>query len=432
MNKDNKSTLDTMLLYSMDKSKHVPIRVSIHLKDLVNGEVLNKATNEAINRYPYFRRKLDINDLDEYVLLESNEPVVVTRTSPKGPILGSKETNGYLISVDYDDYSINFNISHSLTNGPGVLEWALTTVYQYVTEKENVKLDCPSIRKVDSPFLKDECTTITSDLLPKDNVPLWKGYKEKKIKTYTLLKGYIRCILQPGSVDNYYSISIDEKELMQYIKDHDGSPATFFSVIMFKAANKWLPKKYKDVEIGNYVCCARQLGIPNSYMDSSMPFSTRYKRKTVNLSTEKLCTMTRGNTFLQTDESVIIEYWKNKLATLEKMKEAKGLKAKKKIYMTYGNPHTRAILPVTGSISYIGRYDLGELSPFIKNVSVLVDGEGIMEILALNNKFNITFMQKDKKERWFKSFLSALDDENIKYTVEGPFNKNLSKGILPK
>lgn len=402
------------------------------MKDLVDGEILNTAVNEAINRYPYFKRKIALNEADEYVLLDSNEPIIVTKTSSKNPILGSKETNGYLISVDYDDTDINFNISHSLTNGPGVLEWALTTVYQYVTRNENIDLDCPDIRKLDTPFLHGECEVISERLLPKDNRPLWNGYKEKKINTYTLLKGFLRCILQPGSVDNYYLISIDEKDLMKYIKDNDGSPATFFSVMMFRAADKWMPKKYKDIEIGNYVCTARHLGIENSYMDSTMPFSTRYKREMSNLSTEKLCTMTRGNTFLQTDESVIIEYWKNKFSTLKKMKEVKGLKAKKKIYMEDGQPHTRAILTKTATVSYIGKYDLGELSSYVKNLSVLVDGEGIIEILALNQKFYITFMQKDKKERWFKSFLAALDDEKIKYSVEGPFDKNLSKGQLPK
>lgn len=420
---------DTLLLYGMGKGSSVNIRLPMEMKDVVDGKVLESAVNNAIKRYPYFKRKLELNADGEYLLVDSDEPVVVTKTSSNNPVLGSKETNGYLIAVDYTENWIYFNISHTLTNGMGLFNWALTTVYEYVTEKENVVLNCPNIRKPDSPLLDGECAEITEEMLPEDNEPLWKGFN-KKIHTYTLLRGYIRCMLQPKSIDNYYLITIDEKELMQYITSNDGSPATFFSVMMFRAADKWMPAKYKDIEIGNYICTASILKLPNTHQDSSMSISTRYKREMAKWSTEKLCTMTRGNLFLQTDESVVIQYWKKMLALKKQMQQTKGIKNKRKLCSSSKLLHTSQILSKTASVSYMGRYSLGDLSAYIKSITMVGNGEGMVGIMAIDGKFCITFMQKDKKERWLKSFLSVLDDEHVKYTIEGVYDKNMSKGTL--
>lgn len=422
---------DTMLLYTMSKKQTVNMRLSVEMNDTIDGDILKTAVNDAVKRYPYFLKKLIVNENNNYEFIDNNKPIVVTKTTDSNPVLGGKDANEHYLTVDYDEFKISFNMIHALTNGPSFMELALTTLEHYVNLKEKVTLNCPNIRKIDSPFLPDECDEIKESDLCGFTESIWKGHKNKKIKTYSILRGYLRCMLQHKGVDNYYLISIDEKELMQYIKQNDGSPASFFSVIMFKAAAKWMPKKYEDVEIASAVCMARAVGMKNCYKDTTMVASTRYKRNMAEWSTQKLCTMTRGNLFLQSDESVAADFLKNKLRVLDKVLMAKTFREKRKISHE-ANPHTFAILPMTADISYIGKYELGDLSGYIKNIAGIVDGEGMLESLSFNNKFYITFLQKDKHERWLKSFLSVLDEEKVDYKIEGPFNKNLSKGILPK
>ena len=43
--------------------------------------------------------------------------------------------NLHLLYVDCNGKNINFNISHSMCGGRGILPWVMTNVYQYVVEK---------------------------------------------------------------------------------------------------------------------------------------------------------------------------------------------------------------------------------------------------------------------------------------------------------
>ncbi len=427
MMNDMKYRLDTDLLYAMSERISIVMRFRAAMKDKVDEAVLTEAANIAINRYPYFKVRIEIDDEGGYVLKPNSQPIVVTKTSMNNPRINSAEVNFHVASIDYEDNIIYFNLCHNVANGPGMMEWVLTTLYQYVSMKEGKELDCPMIRKPDSDLLADECEEINPSLLPEDSKPIWNGYKGK-VKTYSMLRSLLPCLLPGNSVNNFYLIRIDEKELMKYIQDNDASPASLFSVLMFKAADKRIPKKYSDIVIDMPVSTARVLGIPNNHSDSTMHIHIRYKRDMVSWDVKKLCTMTRGNMLLQTDYTMAVEYWKKKLANWITQGNIKGLKEKRRFYAKHSD--LSGMLEATANISYIGRYQTGELSEYVDSIVAIVDGEGASETMALNGEFMIAFLQKDKKERWFRAFVSVLDELGIKYKVEGPYEKNQSKLLL--
>lgn len=403
------------------------MRFRVAMKETVNGELLSKAANIAINRYPYFRVRVDIDENGGYILLPNDLPIVVTKTSENNPRICSKDVNYHVASLDYEDNIIYFNLCHNVANGPGMMEWVLTTIYQYVSMKEGRTIDCPKIRKPDSELFPDECQEITPELLPKDNEPIWNGYKEK-VKTFSMLQSLLPCFIPGRGVSNFKLIRIDENELMKYIQEKDASPASLFAVLMFKAALKRIPQKYDDIVIDMPVSTARVLGIPNNHSDSTMHIHIRYKRNMNDWDVKKLCTMTRGNMFLQTDYTMAVDYWKHKLDNWIEQEKIVGLKEKRKFYSKHSD--LSGMLNATANISYIGRYDLGELIDYVDSIAAIVDGEGSFEAMALNNEFMLAFLQRDKKERWFKAFISVLDEMGIKYKVEGPFVKNQSKAEI--
>lgn len=422
-----KYSWDTDLLYSMSNFISIIMRFPVRMKQPVDGEILRQAVNIAINRYPYFKQKIDVDAEGGYILLPNDEPIVVTPTAEKNPLINTAESNFHLATVDYEGNNIYFNLCHNVSNGPGMMEWVLTTLYQYVCMKEGRKLNCPGIRMPDSPLLPDECAEINLETLPEEQPPIWKGHKEKT-KTHNMLLATFTPMLTGNGVSQYKLVRIDEAQLMKYIKEKDGSPAALFSVLMMKAVDRIIAKRYPDIVIDMPVSTARVLGIPHCHADTTMHIHIHYKRDMAKWDTQKLCTVTRGNMFLQTDRSVAVDYWKKRITDWMEQEKVIGLKAKRKFHGKHSDLGN--MLKATANISYIGRYDLGELSDYVDSVACIVDGERSFEAMALNGEFMLAFLQRDKRELCLKAFLQVLDEEGIAYKVEGPYEKHQSKMTL--
>ena len=119
---------------------------------------------------------------------------------------------------------------------------------------------------------------------------------------------------------------------MKYASENDASPAALFAVFMFKAADKRIPKEYEDIVIDIPVSTARVLNIPHHHADTTMHIHLRYKRDMVSWDIKKLCTVTRGNMFLQTDSSMAISYWQDKFKVWQEFENIEGLKKFLKIF----------------------------------------------------------------------------------------------------
>ncbi len=89
----------------------------------------------ATQRYPYFKKRITVNEEGAYVLLDNNSEIAVFKTKKNNPEIGSEEVNNHILYVDYEDRDIYFNISHSFAGGKGIQPWVMTCVYQYIKDK---------------------------------------------------------------------------------------------------------------------------------------------------------------------------------------------------------------------------------------------------------------------------------------------------------
>lgn len=415
-----KYSFDTDMLYIMNKHFAISMRYCVVMKEAVDGNILERAANESIKRYPYFSVRVGIDGTGSYVLLNNNLPVTVKPSTSKKIVLGSEEVNFHLAAIDFDDKNIFFNLNHTVGCGPSALEWILTTLYQYECIKTGKELDCPNIRKVDSELLEDECQEYTISDIPLSNKPVWNGFSEK-VKTYTGIKSMLNCIITGQKVSNYYLIRIDEKKLMDIIHKNNATPSSMLAVLLLKAAKNRIPKKYDDIVVSILANSGRILGIPNSHFNSSILMDIRYKREMADLDMAELCDMTRQMMAIQTDKTVLWDYWKRRIEECEEREKIKGLR-NKRIFSLKHSDIVR-MLTSTATLSYLGRYDLGELGAYVDSIAGTANGEGAIQSLAMNGEFILSFFQEDKRERWFKAFINVLDENGISYRIEGPFDK---------
>ena len=91
-----KYSIDTYRLYQSEKYFAHTVRIHVRMKDEVDIDVLDKAVNTAINRYPYFAVKVKVDEDGGYLLVPNDKKIVVMPTAEKMPMLGSSSINDHL------------------------------------------------------------------------------------------------------------------------------------------------------------------------------------------------------------------------------------------------------------------------------------------------------------------------------------------------
>ena len=188
-----KYSVNTYRLYQNEKLFAHTVRIHVRMKKPVDMDVLDRAVNNAITRYPYFAVRVTTDDDGGYVLAPNDKKIVVLPTSKKLPRVGSDSVNNHLLYVDCAGNDIFFNISHTMCGGRGFLPWVMTNVYEYVKEKYSVEPDSPDIRKAGSELLPGETSEPAMEMLTTEE-PI---YKRKIQKAPALGLDYLNGLFNP-------------------------------------------------------------------------------------------------------------------------------------------------------------------------------------------------------------------------------------------
>ncbi|MBO6307855.1 MAG: hypothetical protein J6N70_03245 [Oribacterium sp.] len=422
-------SLDTYRLYAEEKTFSFAVRVRVVMKDKVDIHALDKAVNRTIKRYPYFSVKAGLDEDGAYVLDHNDRPVKVITSSGSLPKLGSKEVNEHLVFVDCKGRNIFFNISHSLCGGKGFMPWVMTNVYEYVREKYGTEPYAPEINKWDSPLLPTETAEPTINTLTSE-APIYT-YKSKK--PVVMIGDYMNGMYNPfARHPNYRIFTINQKDLLPFIKSNDSSVASFFLITMAKALDKVLPEKHKVIG-GEIAHNPREsLGIPDAHVDILSHVHIDYERNMLHESMEKLGTMTRGQIILQTDPSVSHSELRRKLKIYEELDKVKSVGEKRRFYAAHDPSSGKEAQHGTYIVNYTGNVDWGELADYVDSYVIIVEGHLLLEITSLADKIFVCFMQLINTDKYANAFIKVLDEMGIPCTVKGPYNKNQTKHILPR
>ena len=128
--------------------------LDVRLKDNVRGDLLRRALDTAMERYPYLRSKLVEKDGDFYIAANPL-PVAFARTD-KLRALGSIAVNYQLIDVTYTGRSVRVAFHHALVDGRGITPFLETLIYYYCCLKYNTVFESGAIRLAGEPLLPGE------------------------------------------------------------------------------------------------------------------------------------------------------------------------------------------------------------------------------------------------------------------------------------
>ena len=422
-----KYSVDTYRLYQSERFFYNSVRTHVRMKEPVDIEVLGRAVNVAIKRYPYFAVQVTIDEDGGYVLVPNERKVVVMNTETKVPQLGSERVNKHLLFVDCSGNDIFFNISHTMCGGKGLLPWVMTNLYEYITEKYDVELNAPDIRKPGSSLLEGEMLEPTMDMLTTEP-PI---YVRKSIKAPVLGRDYMNGLINPFKrKPNYRVITVNQSDLLKVTKANDSSVLSFFFIICARVLNRFFPKKDRVIVAEAAHNMRDSIGLSNTHCDFLSHVYVNFDRDKLNGDLEKLGTMTRGQIILQTDPSVSHKQVRQLFELYEEVDRQRGIKAKRK-YMSDHNMSTgKDAQHGSFVLNYTGQVDWGELSEYIDWYAFVIEGHFTIEIAAMADKIHLCFMQLIDTDKYTNALRDELNKAGISCTIKGPFPKRLPKHDL--
>ena len=418
---------DIYLLYEYMEKVPFTVRMKVLLDAPVDAALLTEAAQGAIGRLPYFSVKVALDAGQNYTLEHNDKPVAVLPEKDERLTLGSDAVNGHLVAITYRDDCVWFNFSHTFCGGFGGLFWVKATLYQYMVKKYG-PLDAPKdVKLPGTPVTEGELYFPDPDALPDDEpISRYDGGDSN-----VALGRFLKYLLNPFAKDNYYyQLDIPAKAFMDYAARIDGSPNTVLTALMFKVCARLFKEKEGSFLAGRIAADYRgDIGAQESYRDFVRFIHIRYEWDMKDESIQKLNMRGRGAIIKQNQAELSYERFRKIEKTHDGIDAQPDLKSKKKFASQ--NSLFRSDPRDNCTVSYVGKTDWGEMDQHIKGLYSLTDGDLMIEVNALKDKFFITFQVIDKKSEPLDMFCEILDGEKIPYKVSERLVRKLPKIELP-
>ena len=116
-------------------------RLSVKLKEEIDGEVLQKAVEMALEKFLAFKVKMKKGLFWYYFVGNDLEPIVSKETNSFFKKVNTKANNKYLFRVTYIENKINIEFFHALTDGSGGSQFFKEIIYRYLELKHPDQLE---------------------------------------------------------------------------------------------------------------------------------------------------------------------------------------------------------------------------------------------------------------------------------------------------
>ena len=409
-------------LYTTTKEAPAEIRIRIRMRDLIDPEILRRAVDTTMERYPYFCVELQKKE-GGFVYAENHRPVVIS-DSLHGAELNSEETNYHMIAFCWQDNMIILDVFHGLTDGTGAYEVVRTLLYYYCSERYNVSLKEDGIRLVGDEISAEEWI---DPVVSRTDLPTPKQNE--------LMSDALNVITTAGLEEDrrhtVYSVAISEKEFMRFNLDNDGSPGTMVALLLSRAIAKLFPESENAIRIALCVNQRKALNAPLAHQSLVGGVMLEYKDKLRDWSLEMQGTAYRGMVFAQTQEENVLrgiasfKGVNGMLLTKESDQERIGV-------ASYINSLAGKL--TTATVSYVGKADYKEAEQYIRDFRLWTSPMGnnlLVEISAVNGRFTLDFLQSFSSPVIVNAFLKELEENGIVYDLQDVNELELPNIQLP-
>ena len=408
-------------LYETTKENSNEIRLRIRMRDLIEPDVLRRAVDLAMQRYPYFLVQLQKKG-GEYIFAENHRPVVIS-DSLHGMELNTAQSNYHMIAFCRQDNWIVLDIFHGLTDGTGAYELVRTLLYYYCSERYHVTLKRDGIRLLGDEISPEEWNDPVAN---RTDLPI-----PPRMEMSDALNLITAAGIEADLQKTVYSIKIDESEFMRFNLDNDGSPGTMVALLFSRAVAALYPEAKEAIRIALCVNQRRALHAPLAHQSLVGGAMLEYKEEMRDWPLEKQGTAYRGMVFAQTEEEKVLSGVASG-AAISRMILSKESDEERRAVAGYIGSLANKVL--TATVSYVGKANYKEAEQYIRDFRTWTSpaSSGIsIEISAVNGHFTLDFLQTFSNPLFVNAFLKELDDNGIVYDMQDVSDIELANIRLP-
>ena len=392
------------MLYLSTPEHPNTMSVVAELKEPIDGNILNSVVEALRVRFPYFYVKAVARDNDVYPV---PNPLPMTVRNSWEPInFNSQESNYHLAAWKYDGTRLAVEISHSLTDGAGILPYVKSALYLYLCRKTGLELDPAGIH------------------LPGEEIPAsetgnpFAGMDidgaEEPMYTKKPIEDFYRVKREGDPQPQIHCIKMAESQLIRYCRDFDGSPNAMIAVLLARAARKYDPDSEKTVSVSVAIDHKAMLGARENYRMFANVIELDFPKSRSLDDLTQSCTAARGQMMLQAQPENSLWAMKNRKLTYAKLGQLPLDMKLGAIAKSAGNARW------TFSVSYVNSRSLGAIDPYLDAVYIIAE-PGVFdigcEIFCNDHNFFLTIMQSFSADRFVELFLDELSSVGIDYDV---------------
>ncbi|MCF0145099.1 MAG: hypothetical protein HUJ73_00785 [Eubacterium sp.] len=407
-----KTTSGNMFFYTNTGTTYGLLSMNIRMTERVERDILQRAVDTAMERYPYLCVKPEIRD-EAYVLVPNERPFVVTDDGEFTP-LGEEASNFHLMTFTCKDDEIRINYDHALVDGRGGLDTIYSILYYYCRFKYNRDFDCPGVKTMavpidpeeyESPYVRELPPSVLPDL--RQHLP-WYRLPE----TGTGEPG-ICCV---------HTLLVNQRSFLETAKSGDSSPASMAALLLLRAVEEVHPEHEN-----NLVCLMpaeyrAAIGMTETHQNSFTRVPLFYNEKIKKMPFDRQQTAMRGQVIARTDPDQLIKLFRADQERCRQAMELNTLEEKRKLYRDAGPLRTGYPL-----CTYIGQCKFGEIEQYIRAMHLLHAGYDciLLEVTAVGENFGFDFSFGFDGAAYMNAYLRQLDELGILYRRDRDFRFRL-------
>ena len=395
-------------LYVTSKESPHAIRMRVRMRDLIDPDILRRAVDTTMKRYPYFCVELQRRD-GQFYFEENYRPVVIVN-SLHGVELNSADSNFHMIAFCWQDNWIILDIFHGMTDGTGAYELLRTFLYYYCSERYHIKLDDKGIRLVGDEIPEEEWADPVAN---RTDLPAPSRTEMPNALNLVDAAG-----LEEDRQQTVYNIAISESEFMRFTLDNDGSPGTMVSLLLSRAIAKLYPDAEDVIRIALCVNQRTALGTPLAHQSLVGGAMLEYKDKMRDWPLERQGTIYRGMVFAQTVEENVLRGVASNAGMIHMILSKESDQERLGVISAI-NELARSL--ITATVSYVGKANYKEAERYIRDFRSWTSSASnglLVEIAAVNGRFTLDFIQKFSSPIIVNAFLKELEDNGIEYDLQ--------------
>lgn len=423
------------LEFYRDMREHSPtFRISLRMRDTVDGSILQRAADAALRRYPCYAVRCIAQD-GAYFLAPCDAPFAVRRTQEPVPLCG-EESGGYLLAVSYWGHSMALDVFHGLTDGQGAMSFLRTLLYYYCREHYDSALPSDGVRTNENAteeLLAVEWDNPYERLMSGELV--MPSAEEVRIKAKWAPEKPALYLLEDSRVTRSapvcYTLRIPEQTLMRYCRAQDGTPGVILSLLMSRAIDSLHPGNDRPIVAGMAMSLRRALGAP-LYKGSALglamlPYTEWMRDKPF----DQQAALYRSRLNLAADRQRLQAGIGASLPLYHMLEQTPTLEGKRRLVAQVLGRYADV---TTFQFSYLGPSRLGAAESYVRGASLVNDTVGntlMLELMATAGYFCLTLSQEWQESLYFDALCRELSAQCIPYEVIGHGPVRLSPARLP-